>query len=148
MWWITAGYLLIKGRWSHLNHTLALTDVWQASETSHSKSSLCNVQHQYLHELLFNVYSYCVILKIVPCRLCGRWLISNLVIYNSLLVLMLQLIYAPMYNVFVRAWRYQNLFISISNKQFIMIYWYIVLTIVVLCTGWFAQISKNVVTLT
>ena len=34
-----------------------------------------------------------------------------------------------------RAQWYWNLFIGISNKQFITIYWYIVLTTVVLCTG-------------
>ena len=33
-------------------------DILQASETSHSKSSLVNFQHQYLPELLVNVYSY------------------------------------------------------------------------------------------
>ena len=38
--------LLVKGRWSHLKTGLALVDVWQASETSHSKSSLGNFQHQ------------------------------------------------------------------------------------------------------
>ena len=43
-------------------------DVWQASETGHSKSSLENFQYQYLPELLINdnVYSYrdekCVLL--------------------------------------------------------------------------------------
>ena len=47
-----------------------------------------------------------------------------------------------------RAQRYQNLFTGISNKKFITIYRYIVLTIVVLCTDKFAQISKNVLTLT
>ena len=31
------------------------------------------------------------------------------------------------------AWRYQILFIGITNKQFITIYWYIVLSTVVLC---------------
>ena len=41
--------------------TCALVDVWQASETSHSKSSLGNFQHQYLTELLVNVYSYSIV---------------------------------------------------------------------------------------
>ena len=36
----------------------ALLDVWQASETSHSKRSMGNFQHQYLSELLVNAYSY------------------------------------------------------------------------------------------
>ena len=43
-------YLLVKGRWSHLKNTQALMDLWQASEISHSKSSLGNFQHQYLAE--------------------------------------------------------------------------------------------------
>ena len=48
--------------------TQALMDIWQASETRHSKSILENFQHQYLPELLINdnVYSYgdekCVLL--------------------------------------------------------------------------------------
>ena len=55
VWWITTGCLLVKGRWSHLKATLAPVDVWQASETSHSKSNLDNFQHQYMAELLVNV---------------------------------------------------------------------------------------------
>ena len=39
--------------------------VWQASETSHSKSNPGNFQHQYLAELLVNVYSYCLMVKSV-----------------------------------------------------------------------------------
>ena len=67
MWWITDGCLLVKesqkellGR-SHLKTTQALVDVWEASETSHSKISLGNFQHQYLAELLVNVYSSFVV---------------------------------------------------------------------------------------
>ena len=45
--------------------TQALVDVWQASETSHSKSSLSYFQHQYLPELLVNVYSYPLVVKSV-----------------------------------------------------------------------------------
>ena len=56
---ITAGCLLVKGRWSHLKTTRILVDVWEASETSHNKISLGNVQHQYLAELFVKVYSYC-----------------------------------------------------------------------------------------
>ena len=33
-------------------------DIWKASETSHSKSSLGNFQDQYLAELVVNAYSY------------------------------------------------------------------------------------------
>ena len=33
-------------------------DIWQTSETSHSKSSLGNFQHHYMSELLVNVYRY------------------------------------------------------------------------------------------
>ena len=56
MWWITAGCLLVQGRWSHLKTTTwVLVDIWH-SGTSHSKSILGNFQHQYLPELL----SYCV----------------------------------------------------------------------------------------
>ena len=39
-------------------------DIWQASKTSHSKSNLGNFQHQYLPELLVNVGSYRVIVKV------------------------------------------------------------------------------------
>ena len=45
---------------SHLKTTWALIDIWKASETSHSKSSLSKLQYQYLPELLVNVYSYIV----------------------------------------------------------------------------------------
>ena len=38
-------------------------DIWQASETSHSNSSLGNFQHQYPHELLVSVYSYHLMVK-------------------------------------------------------------------------------------
>ena len=45
--------------------TQALVDVSQASETNHSKSSLGNFHHQYLPELLVNVYSYRLMVKCV-----------------------------------------------------------------------------------
>ena len=44
-----AGCLLAKGTCSHLKATWPLVDI---SETSHSKSSPANFQHQYLAELL------------------------------------------------------------------------------------------------
>ena len=44
------------------NHVM---DVWQASETSHNESNLDNFQHQYLPELLVNVYSYHLMVKSV-----------------------------------------------------------------------------------
>ena len=78
MWWITAGCLLAKGIRSHLKATQALKDVWQASETSHSKSSLWNFQHQYLPELLVNVYG-CrfMVNSVFCCCVCGSRLFSN-----------------------------------------------------------------------
>ena len=75
---ITAGCLLVKGRWSHLKTTRILVDVWEASETSHNKISLGNVQHQYLAELFVKVYSYCLIVKNVSwCCVRGSWSFSN-----------------------------------------------------------------------
>ena len=50
-------HVFVKGRWSHLKTTLALVDTRQASETRNNESSLGNFQHQYLAELLVNVYS-------------------------------------------------------------------------------------------
>ena len=41
-------------------------DVWQASETSHNKSSLGNLYHWHLLEMLVTVYSHCVMVKSVP----------------------------------------------------------------------------------
>ena len=74
------GLTLIKGICNHLKAIRALVDIWQASETSHNKSSLGNFQHGYLPELLVNVYSYCLLVKSVSwCHVCGRWLFSNLV---------------------------------------------------------------------
>ena len=78
VWWITASCLLVKGRWTHLKAALGFVDVWQASETSHSKSSLDNVQHKYLPAFLVNVYSYHLMVKSVSCCcVCGSWLFSN-----------------------------------------------------------------------
>ena len=49
-----------------------------ASETSHSKSSQGNFQHQCLPELLVNIYSYCLMVKSVSCCcMRGRRLFSN-----------------------------------------------------------------------
>ena len=80
-WWITASRLFVKRRWSHLKTTWALVDIWQASKTSHSKSSLGNFQHQYLAELLSNVYSYHLMVKNVSCCcIHGSWLFSNAII--------------------------------------------------------------------
>ena len=46
--------------------------------TSHSKSSLSNFQYKYLHELLVNVYTCCLMVKSVSCCcVCGSLLFSN-----------------------------------------------------------------------
>ena len=55
VWWITAGFLLAKGIYSHLKAAWALMDVWQASETSHSKSSPGN----FSINTCLNCYSMC-----------------------------------------------------------------------------------------
>ena len=48
------------------------------------QSSLNNFQHQYLPELLVNVYSYCLIVKCVPCYcMCGSQLLSYPVTYGA-----------------------------------------------------------------
>ena len=70
VWW-SAGCLLAKGIWGHLKAIWALVDVWQASETSHSKSSQGNFQHQYLPELLVKVYSYPLVVKKCVLLLCA-----------------------------------------------------------------------------
>ena len=50
--------------------------------TSHSKSSPGNFQHQYLAELLVNVYSYGLMVKSVSCCCVHEsWLFSDLVTY-------------------------------------------------------------------
>ena len=47
-----------------------------------NKSSLSNFQHQYLAELLVNVYSYCSMVKSVSCySVHGRWIFLNSVTY-------------------------------------------------------------------
>ena len=72
------GCLLVQGRWSHLKTTWARMDVWQASETSRSRDTLANFQHQYSPELLVNVPSYHVMVESVSCCCVGgRWLFSN-----------------------------------------------------------------------
>ena len=82
VWRFIAGWLLVHWRWSHLKITPALVDVWQDSETSHSKSSLGNFQHWYLADMLASVYSYCVMVKsISSCCVRGRWVLSNPVTY-------------------------------------------------------------------
>ena len=54
-------------------------------ETSHSKSSPGNFQHQYLAELLVNMYSYRLMVKSVSCYCVrGSRLFSDLVTYNKL----------------------------------------------------------------
>ena len=61
----------------------ALEDVWQASETSHSKSNLGKFQDQYLVELLVNMYSYHLMVKCVSCwYVCGSRLFSDPVTYS------------------------------------------------------------------
>ena len=78
MWRFIAGWLLVHWRWGHLKTTPALVDVWQDSETSHSKSSSGNFQHWYLADTLASVYSYRVMVKSVSsCCVRGRWVLSN-----------------------------------------------------------------------
>ena len=56
---------------------------WTSDKTSHSKSSQGNFQHQYLPELLVNVYSYRLMVKSVSCCCVrGRHLFSNLVTFQ------------------------------------------------------------------
>ena len=61
----------------------------QTSETSHSKSSMGNFQHQYLPELLVSVYSYCLMVKVclaVACMEAGFSQIrSHILVLNRLL---------------------------------------------------------------
>ena len=84
MWQFIAGWLLVLWRWSHLEITPALVDVWQNSETSYSKSSLGIFQHWYLADMLASVYSYRVMVKsISSCCVRGRWVLSNPVTYNT-----------------------------------------------------------------
>ena len=68
-----AGWLLVQGRSSHSKITHAFMDIWQNSETSHSKSSLGNYQHWYLADMLANVYSYCVMVKSVSYCMLHAW---------------------------------------------------------------------------
>ena len=73
----------------HLKATRTLVDVWQASETSHSKSSRGNLQHQYLAELLVNMYSYRLMVKSVSCYCVrGSRLFSDLVTYFVIIVIL------------------------------------------------------------
>ena len=61
---------------------LSLVHIRQASETSHTQSSLDNFHHQYLAELLVNVYSYCLMVKSVSCCYVHvSWLFSDSVTY-------------------------------------------------------------------
>ena len=60
-------------------------DVQQSLETSHSKSSLGSIQHQYLAKLLVNVYSHCLMVKSLSCCcVCGSWLFIDLVTISHL----------------------------------------------------------------
>ena len=69
-----------QGEMEPFKTTLAFVDIWQASEASHNKSSLGNFQHQYLGELLVNVYSYHLMVKSVSYYCVhGKQLFSNLV---------------------------------------------------------------------
>ena len=70
---------------SYLKTTWALMDIWQASETSYRKGSLGNFQHQYLPELLFNVYSYRVMMKNESCLLLCAWKLkfSHIILWNT-----------------------------------------------------------------
>ena len=80
----SASCVVAKGICSHIKATRTLMDLRQASETSPSKSSLCNFQHQYLAELLVNIYSYCLMVKSVSCCCVrGSRLFSNLVTYTN-----------------------------------------------------------------
>ena len=75
MWWFITDCLLVQGKWNHLNTTWLLMEIWQASEISHSKSILDNFQHQYLSELLVNLYNYHLMVKSMSCCCaCGSWL--------------------------------------------------------------------------
>ena len=70
--WFSASCLPVQERWSHLKTIWILLDVWQGSETSHSKSSLGNFQHWYLPEMLVNVFSYHAMVKSVFCSCVHR----------------------------------------------------------------------------
>ena len=82
VWWFTADCLLVQSKGNRLKITQILVNVWQTSGTSYSKSSQSNFQHQYLPELLINVYGYCVMVKSVSC--CSVQLFSNPVTYNKI----------------------------------------------------------------
>ena len=62
--------------------------------TSHSKSNLVNSQHQYLAELLVNVYSHRLMVKSVSCCcVCGSRLFSDPVTYAKLVTANMYLLY-------------------------------------------------------
>ena len=70
--------------WRQLKHLWMSNKPHVETETSHSKSSLGNFPHQYLSELLVNVYSYHLMVKSVSwCCVCGSWLLPNPVIYTD-----------------------------------------------------------------
>ena len=89
MWLFTASYLLVQDRWSHSYRPpehLCTSDKpqKQASETSHSKSSLGNFQHQYLSEILVTEYSYRLMVKSVSsCCVHGSHLFLDPVTYRK-----------------------------------------------------------------
>ena len=71
-----------SGKMSHFRTNWIIVYVWQASWTNHSKISRGNFQHQYLPELLVNVYSYHLMVKCVCYYcMCGSQLFSNPVTY-------------------------------------------------------------------
>ena len=87
VWRFIAGWLLVHWRWGHLKTTPALVDVWQDSETSHSKSSSGNFQHWYLADMLASVYSYRVMVKSVSsCCVRGSRVLSNPVTIRKLIL--------------------------------------------------------------
>ena len=72
-------------------------NIQQASETNHSKSSLGNFHHQYLAELLFNVYSHSLVVKSMSCcSVRGSQLFSDSITYcakfNITLIILTQIV--------------------------------------------------------
>ena len=55
----------------------------QTSETSHRKSNLGNVPHQYLSELLVNVYSQHLMVKVCLAINCVRHLFSDPITFGK-----------------------------------------------------------------
>ena len=79
---IIACCLLVKVIWRWIKHSWT-SDEPQIQATA-KLSSLGNFQHQYLAELLVNVYRYCLMMKIVPCCCVRRrWLFSTWITCES-----------------------------------------------------------------